>query len=109
MHAVRITSATGRTGRVMWPPFRFHSALAPRLPQPPGPERCAPASGGGDRMLLEHLPRDHHLLHLGRSLVDLADPRVTPVALDLELRQIAIASVHLDRPVRAPGAGFAGV
>src|SRR5207247_11338376 len=98
MHAVRITRAIGRTGRVMGSSGWTAGSVA--------------ASGrpsGLERVLLEYLRRDHHLLNLGRAFVDLADAGVAPVALDAELGQITVASVYLDGPVGAAGAGLGSV
>src|SRR5437879_577379 len=89
MQAVRMTSATGRTGRVM------RASLVSR-------------SGRGCA-LLEELPRDHHLLDLGRAFVDLGDARVPPIALDVELAQVAVATVNLNGQMRATGGGLRGV
>src|SRR5438132_10399734 len=89
MQAVRITSATGRTGRVM------RASLVSR--------------SGPSRALLEELRRDHHLLNLGRAYVDLGDARVSPVALDVELAQVAVAAVNLNGQMRATGGGLRGV
>src|SRR5207245_1125230 len=100
MHAVRITKAIGRTGRVMgssgWAAASVERSLGSRR-------------SGLERVLLDHLGRDHHLLDLGRPLVDLADARIAPVALDDELGQIAVAAVHLDGPVSAAGGGLGGM
>src|SRR5882672_2749442 len=92
-HRVRITSATGRTGR-----FMRSSVMG-----------CWGMRSCRERVLLEQLPRDDHLLDFGGAFVQLGDAGVAPVALYLELGQVAVAAVHLDRPVRAPGRRLGGV
>src|SRR4051812_47197953 len=68
--------------------------------KPPSPSR--------DGSLQESI-RDHQPLDLGRAFVDLGDPRVAEVPLDVELLRVAHPAVDLDGLVGDPVRGLAGV
>src|SRR6185436_10291391 len=91
MAAVRITSATGRTGLFIL------SSLS------------RGSRAWGRRVFLQNLRRDHHLLDFGRSFVDLGDAGVAPEALHRELGEVSITAVHLDGQVRGTRGGLGGM
>jgi hypothetical protein len=61
------------------------------------------------RAVLQQAARDHEALDLARPLVDLHHARVAVEALDGVLLHVAVAAMDLDRLVRHPGRGLAGV
>src|SRR5438874_2408458 len=96
-----------RSGRLMLRRFAEHGEADDR--DDAHDAGAGPEQQRAERVLLQHLAGHHHLLHFGRAFVDLADPRVAPVALDVVLAHVTVTAVHLDREVRAVRGGFGGV